>query len=142
VIRLRKKLIVVALMVAITLPLIAYAYIEIDKGGVSGRDVKNQETTSNVTKFDAVVNGMRNLDIFVCVDISDGLTEKEAELIVGTTFIQVMGEFVWHRLVTLTFDNTQVNALYSWGIDETDLGHVCNIDANLITLNISVNHCF
>ncbi|MGD8566109.1 MAG: hypothetical protein PVF96_07150, partial [Candidatus Bathyarchaeota archaeon] len=87
----RKKLIVVALMVAITLPLIAYAYIEIDKGGVSGRDGKNQETASDVTRFDAVVNGMRNLDIFVCVDISDGLTEKEAELIVGTTFIQVMG---------------------------------------------------
>ncbi|MCW4027823.1 MAG: hypothetical protein NWE76_10125, partial [Candidatus Bathyarchaeota archaeon] len=97
----RKKLLVVAMMAAISLPLVAYAWIEIDKGVWTET---NQETPSDVTKFEAVVNGMRSIDVFVCVNISDGLTEKEAELIAGTTFIHVKGEYVWRRLDTLTFD--------------------------------------
>jgi hypothetical protein len=139
VIRLRKKLLVVALMVAITIPLVTYAYVEIDKGGGDG---KNQEAASDVTRFNAVVNGMRNLDVFVCVDISDGLTEKEAELIVGTTFIQVKGEHVWRRLETLNFDDAQIRAHYTWGYDKTDLGHIFDITADLATLQIVIDHCF
>ena len=57
---------------------------KVEQGG------ENQEAASDVVRFNVVVNGMRNLDVFVYVDISDGLTEKEAELIVGTTFIQVL----------------------------------------------------
>jgi hypothetical protein len=137
--RLRKKLLVVAMMIAISLPFAAYAWIEIDKGVWTE---KNQETPSDVTKFEAVVNGMRSMDVFVCVNISDGLTEKEAELIAGTTFIQVKGEYVWRRLDTLTFDDTQIKAHYAWGYDETDLGHVYDMTADLTTLQITVDHCF
>jgi len=137
--RLRKKLLVVALMIAISLPLVAYAWIEIGKGVWTE---KNQEATSDVTEFEAVVNGMRSVDVFVCVNISDGLTEKEAELIAGTTFIQVKGEYVWRRLDTLTFDDTQIKAHYSWGYDKTHLGHVYNMTADLTTLQIVVDHCF
>jgi len=137
--RLRKKLLVVAMMVAIAFPSVLYAWIEIDKGVWAEKD---HEASSDVTKFEAVVNGMSNMDVSVCVDTSDGLTEKEAELIVGTTFIQVMGECVWHRLVTLTFDDTQVKAHYAWGYDETDLAHICDMTTNLTTLQITVDHCF
>ena len=137
--KMRKKLLAVAMMVAISLPLVAYAWIEIDGGAWTE---KNQEAPSGVTKFEAVVNGMRNVDVFVCVNISDGLTEKEAELIAGTTFIQVKGEYVWRRLDTLTFDDTQIKAHYAWGYDETDLGHVYDMTADLTTLQITVTHCF
>ena len=137
--KLRKKLLVVALMIAISLPLVAYAWIQVDKGVWTE---KNQEAPSDVTKFEAVVNGMRSMDVFVCVNISDGLTEKEAELIAGTTFIQVKGEYVWRRLDALTFDDTQIKAHYAWGYDETDLGHVYDMTADLTTLQITVDHCF
>jgi hypothetical protein len=137
--RLRKKLLVVAMMIAISLPLVAYAWIEMDKG--VGAET-NQEAPSDVTKFEAVVNGMRSMDVFVCVDISDGLTAKEAELIAGTTFILVKGEYVWRRLDTLTFDDTQIKAHYAWGLKETDLGHVYDMTADLTTLQITVDHCF
>jgi hypothetical protein len=70
------------------------------------------------------------------------LTEKEAELIAGTTFIQVKGEYVWRRLDTLTFDDTQITAHYAWGCDETDLGHTYDMTADLTTLQITVDHCF
>ncbi|MFB0567387.1 MAG: hypothetical protein ACETVM_02220 [Candidatus Bathyarchaeia archaeon] len=135
----RKKLLVVAMMIAISLPLVAYAWIEISKGVWTE---KNQEAPSDVTKFEAVVNGMRSMDVFVCVNISDGLTEKEAELIAGTTFIQVKGEYVWRRLDALTFDDTQIKAHYTWGYDKTDLGHVYDMTADLTTLQITVDHCF
>ena len=97
---------------------------------------------ADVTKFTAVVNGMRSLDVFVCVNMGDGVTEKEAELIVGTTFILVMGEYVTHRLDTLTFDDTQIEAHYTWGHNEIDMGHVFDMTADLTTLQIAVSHCF
>jgi len=100
------------------------------------------DTHADVTKFEAIVNGMHSLDVFVCVNISDGLTEKEAELIVGTTFIQVKGDYVTHRLDTLTFDNTQIEAHYTWGHDENDMGHIFDVTADLTTLLITVEHCF
>lgn len=137
--RLRKKLLFVVMMIAISVPLAAYAGIEEDKGAWTDG---NQEAPSDVTKFEVVVNGMRSMDVFVCVNISDGLTEKEAELIAGTTFFHVKGEYVWRRLNTLTFDDTQIMAHYTWGCDETDLGHVYDMTADLTTLQITVDHCF
>ena len=104
--------------------------------------VKGTDACADVTKFKAVVNGMRSVDVFVCVNISDGLTEKEAELIVGTTFIQVKGDYVTHRLDTLTFDDAKIEAHYTWGVDENDMGHVFDVTADLTTLLMTVTHCF
>ncbi len=103
--------------------------------------VKETGVPADVTKFNAVVNGMRSVDVFVCVNISDGLTDKEAELIVGTTFIQVKGDQVMHRLDTLTFDDAKIEAHYTWGINENDMGHVFDLTADLLTLLITVTHC-
>ena len=138
-IKMRKKLLVIVIMVSIAVSSVAYAWLARDEGT---RAKENEETLPGVTKFEAVVNGMKRLDVFVCVNISDGLTEKEAELIAGTTFIHVKGEYVWRRLVTLTFDDTQIKAHYVWGYDETDLGHIYDMTADLTTLQITVDHCF
>ena len=127
------------LMVAIIVSLVSCAWFARNKGA---RAEKNQGTSSDVTKFEAVINGMRSMDVFVCVKISDGLTEKEAELIVGTTFILVMGDYVTDRLDTLIFDDTQITAHYTWGYGENDMGHVFDMTADLTTLQITVSHCF
>ncbi len=137
--RLSKKLLVVAMMIAVAVSSVGYVWVARDEGT---RAKENGETLPGVTKFEALVNGMRSMDVFVCVNISDGLTEKEAELIAGTTFIQVKGEYVWRRLDTLTFDDTQIRAHYAWGYDETDLGHIYDMTADLTTLQITVDHCF
>jgi hypothetical protein len=114
--------------------------IETSKIGITVEGTS--DTHADVTEFKAVVNGMRSVDVFVCVDISDGLTKKEAELIVGTTFILVMGDYVTHRLDTLTFDDTQIEAHYTWGHSEIDMGHVFDMTADLTALQIAVSHCF
>jgi hypothetical protein len=137
--RLRKELLVMAVMVSITVSSIVYAWVAGDSGA---RAKEDEEAIPGVTRFEAVVNGGRSMDVFVCVRISDGLTAKEAELIAETTFIQVRGERVWRRLETLTFDDTQVRAHYGWGYDETDLGNVYDMTADLTTLQIVVDHCF
>ncbi len=97
---------------------------------------------AEVIKFKTIINGMKSVDVFVYVDIDDGLNEKEAELIVGTTFIMVMGDYVIHRMDTLTFDDTHIEAHYTWGYDETDIGHIFDVTADLETLEIAVLHCF
>jgi len=137
----RRKLLVIAIiiMMSIAISSVVYAWLAKDEGT---RAKENGDTLPSATKFEAVVNGMRSMDIFVCVNISDGLTEKEAELIAGTTFIQVKGEYVWRRLDSLTFDDTQIRAHYAWGYDETDLGHTYDMIADLTTLQITVDHCF
>jgi len=96
----------------------------------------------DVIKLMAVVNGMRYVGVFVRVNINDGLTREEAEQIAEATFIEVMGEEVTYQLDTLTFNDTQIEAHYTWGVDESDMGHIFDMTADLTTLQITVNHCF
>jgi len=96
----------------------------------------------DVIKLQAFVNGMRYVSVFVRVNINDGLTGEEAEQIAEATFIKVMGEEVTYQLDTLTFNDTQIEAHYTWGVDESDMGHVFDMTADLTTLLITVNHCF
>ena len=96
----------------------------------------------DVIKLMAVVNGMRYVNVFVRVNISDGLTKEEAEQIAEATFIEVMGEEVTYQLDALTFNDTQIEAHYTWGVDESDMGHIFDMTADLTTLQITVNHCF
>jgi len=95
----------------------------------------------DVIKLMAVVNGMRYVSVFVRVNISDGLTREEAEQIAEATFIAVKGE-VMYQLDTLTFNDTQIEAHYTWGVDESDMGHIFDMAVDLTTLLITVNHCF
>ena len=136
---LREKLLIIALIAAIAISSFAYAWVGKDEG--QGAQ-EAEDALPSVTKFEVIVNGVRSRDIFVCVNISDGLTQQEAELIAGTTFIHVKGESVWRRLETLTFDDTQIKAHYAWGHNETDLGHIYDMSADLTTLQIVVDHCF
>lgn len=99
-------------------------------------------TGPDVIKLIAVVNEMRYLSIFVRVNISDGLTNEEAEQIAEATFIRVMGDEVTYQLDTLIFDDTQITAHYTWGYSENDMGHVFDMNADLTTLQITVSHCF
>lgn len=139
VMNLRKKLLLIAVIAAIALSSFAYAWVGKDNGnGIQG----TEDDFPGVTQFEAIVNGVRSLDIFVCVNISDGVTHQEAELIAGTMFIYVKGESVWRRLETLTFDDTQIKAHYAWGLNEADLGHIYDMTADLTTLQITVDHCF
>ena len=128
-----------AIVIAVAISSVAYAWVTRDE---DLRTEIDDETSSSVTKFEAIVNGMKHMDIFVCVNISDGLTDKEAELVAGTTFIHVKGERVWRRLDAITFDDTKIVAHYAWGCDESDLGHVYDMIADLTTLQITVDHCF
>ena len=135
---LRKKLLVAALVAVVSISLAAYAWAIYE----GSRADDKQEAHPDATKFEAVVNETKNVDVYVCVDLSDGVTKEEAELIVGTTFIQVKGEYVTHRLDTLTFDDARIDAHYTWGYDEDDMGHVFDVTTDLATLQITVAHCY
>jgi hypothetical protein len=105
-----------------------------------GKTIVPQDT--DTIKFKANVNGMREVDVLVRVDTDDGLTQEEAEQIAEATFTKIMGEEVLHQLDILTFDDTEVEAHYTWGLDENDMGHVFDMVADLTALVITVDHCF
>lgn len=103
-----------------------------------------QSAPSEVTTFNAVVNEMWTVAIVVDVDLSDGLTKVEAEQIAEATFTEVMGNRwgdVMRRLDRLTCNETSIAAHYTWGLDDTDMGHVFDLTADLTTLRITVTHC-
>lgn len=96
----------------------------------------------NITTFKVIVNGMRSVDVLVDINLTDGLTQKEAALIAEAMFIQVIGDDVTHQLDALTFNDVQIQAHYAWGLDEKDVGHVFDMTADLTSLQITVSHCF
>lgn len=134
----KRTVLVVSLMLVIVIPFSAYALAIFDDVPTE----KHPDDSSDMALFMAVVNGVRNEDVYVPVDIGEGLTDEEAELIVETTFTTVLGHNRIHRLDTLTLKEAQITAHYSWGYNENDLGHVFDMIVDLITLQITVSHCF
>jgi hypothetical protein len=138
VMKLRRALLFVSLMLVIVIPFSAYALATFD----DIQTEKNHDNPSDITSFTTLVNGIRSVDVCVPVDIKDGLTEEEAELIAEVTFNTVMGQSRIHRLDTLTLKETQIEAHYSWGFNENDLGHLLDMIVDLTTCQITVSHCF
>jgi hypothetical protein len=123
---------------------IACEYITVRSGETSTLNFVTQSAPSEVTTFKAVVNGMWDVDVVVDVDICNDLTRDEAEEIAEATFIEVMGNSwgeILHRLDVLTCNDAQITAHYTWDLDESDMGHVFDMTADLTTLLITVTHC-
>jgi len=128
----------VSLMLVIAIPVSVYALATFD--GV--QTDPNHDDPSDLTSFMAVVNGGRSVDVHVPIDLGDGVTEEEAELIAEVTFSTVMGQNRIHRLDGLTLKEAQMTAHYSWGYEENDLSHIFDMTVDLITRQITVSHCF
>jgi hypothetical protein len=113
------------------------------KGTVDqNRSVDELETSLHVrVEFRLVVNGIRELNVLVPVNVIDGLTREEAEQIAEETFVQVMGEKAMHRLDKLTLNENSMEAHYTWGVDERDMGHVFDMIGDIASRTITVTHC-
>jgi len=103
-------------------------------------DNELSQPATKPTRFTAVVNERRNLDIVVDVDVTDGVTEEEAREIAETTFLTVMGNTT-HRLDSLIAEGQLIKAHFTWGVNEEDLGHIFDMTVNLTSLTIIVTHC-
>jgi len=96
----------------------------------------------DIVRFRVIVNEVQELEVLVPVNVADGLTREEAELIAEETFIQVKGAAIMRRLDSLTLDEYSIEAHYTWGLDESDMGHVFDITVDITSRLITVAHCF
>jgi len=103
-------------------------------------DSELSQPTAKPTRFTAVVNEGRKLDVVVDVDITDGVTEEEAREIAETTFLTVMGNTT-HRLDSLVVEGQLIKVHFTWGVNEEDLGHIFDMTVDLTALIIIVTHC-
>lgn len=103
-------------------------------------DKESSQPATKPTRFIAVVNEGRKLDVVVDVDITEGVTEEEAQEIAETTFLTVMGNTT-HRLDSLITEDQLIKAHFTWGANEEDLGHRFGMIADLNSLTIIVTHC-
>ena len=83
------------------------------------------------TTFKVIVNANPFSDLTVPVDISSDVTMEKAQEIADATFIHVKGEETLFRLDDLTFNDNQITAQYTWGVNEKDMGHIFELAANL-----------
>ena len=124
-----KLSVVLALMIALVFPATAiYAW-------------QMRTRVEYYSEFRVVVNGVREVELHVPVRVEDGLTREEAERIAEETFTQVMGEKTLHRLDTLKIEENIMEAHYTWGLDENDMGHVFDMALDITTSLITVTHC-
>lgn len=103
-------------------------------------DKELPQPATKPTRFIAVVNEGRKLDVVVDVDVTDGVSEEEAQEIAQTTFLTVMGNTT-HRLDSLTTEGQLIKAHFTWGVNQEDLGHIFDMTVDLTTLTIIVTHC-
>lgn len=103
-------------------------------------DNELSQPATKPTRFTAVVNEGRKLDIVVDVDVTDGVAEEEAQEIAETTFLTVMGNTT-HRLDSLITEGQLIKAHFTWGVNEEDLGHIFEMTVDLTSLTIIVTHC-
>ena len=103
--------------------------------------IASTEDHVSSTTFSVILNGNEAPALTINVDLTDGLTEEEARRIVESSFIEALGEGTLRRLDTMNFDNKHISAHYTWGYNEADLGHILNLEADLETLEININHC-
>ncbi len=92
------------------------------------------------TTFQLILNGIEAPDLTVEVDLSDGLSEEESIKITETSFIRTMGAKL-HQIDKITYDDKQITAHYIWGYNEKDMRHIFDLEADLISLKIIINHC-
>jgi hypothetical protein len=104
--------------------------------------IKNPQEPSQSTTFEVAVNTNQFSNLTVPVIVSSGMTKEKAELISESTFIHVKGEETLYILDYLNFNNTQITASFSWGVDTNDMGHIFELTVDLTTLQITVQHCF
>jgi hypothetical protein len=83
--------------------------------------VTGSENPKPSTTFKVVVNSAPFSDLTVPVDVSSGVTGEKAREIAAATFVHVKGEKTLFRLDDLTFNEGQITARYTWGLDEDDM---------------------
>ena len=100
---------------------------------------KTEDPTPSTT-FEVILNGNEAPDLNIQVDLTNGLTEDEAKMIAEAAFVRTL-EGKLHRLDSITYDNQQIVAHYTWGYDENDMGHIFDITAEITKLQITIVHC-
>ncbi|PVX26964.1 MAG: hypothetical protein CW716_04800 [Candidatus Bathyarchaeum sp.] len=103
--------------------------------------ISDTQNPAPSTTFNVTVNGNQASDLTVQVNLSNNITEADAEKITEAAFLQTMGEQTIHELDTLTVDGTTITAHYKWGFDEADMGHVFDVTVDLSNQTITITHC-
>ena len=78
------------------------------------------------------------LDIPVVMD--DRLTMEWRELAAERVFAGIMGDTV-HRLDGLSLGGSRMEASYTWGVNENDMGHFFDISGDVASCTLVVTHC-
>ena len=95
---------------------------------------------AQLVEFKVVVNGQRQELVYVSVNLDDGLSREECELIAEKVFTGIMGDTM-HRLDELSVDGSSVNIGYTWGVNEGDMGHFFDISGDVASHTLTVTHC-
>jgi len=104
-------------------------------------DVEVSAALPAATRFTVVVNEGRRFDLSVDVDLGDGVSKGEAEVIGERVFVAVLGSEVLRRLDSISLEKDLITIHYTWGFNEQDLAHFLEAVVDPSSLTIRVTHC-
>ncbi len=104
--------------------------------------ITNPQGNIPTTTFKINVNQNIFSDLVLAVDLTQTLTKQTAQKITESIFIHVKGENTPHQLNTITYNNKEITANYTWGYNQEDMNHTFELKADLQNLIVEVNHCF
>jgi hypothetical protein len=103
--------------------------------------ITNPQGNIPTTTFEMNVNQNNFSDLVLAIDLTQILTTQTAQKIADAIFIHVKGENTLHQLNSITFNNKEIIANYTWGYNQEDISHIFELKANLQNLSVEANHC-
>ena len=93
-----------------------------------------------LVEFNVSVNEQKEVILYIPVDLNDGISKEDCELIAEKVFTEIMGDAM-HRLDKLSINGSKMDASYTWGINENDMSHFFDISGDVASHALTVTHC-
>jgi len=104
--------------------------------------ITTTQGTIPTATFEVNVNQDDFSDLIVAADLTEPVIRQLAQKIANAIFVHVKGENTLYQLNSMTFNNKEIIADYTWGYNQEDMSHVFELKVDLVNLKVDVVHCF
>jgi len=91
--------------------------------------------------FEINVNNNDFSDLVVAVDFTQLITKETAKRIADAVFVHVKGENTLLQLNSISFNENEIVADYTWGYNQEDMNHTFELNVDIQNQTVEVIHC-
>ena len=103
--------------------------------------ITNNQRSIPTSIFNVEVNQAKFADLKVAVDLTQPMTIEKAQKIADAIFVHVKGENTLNQINSIIYNEEEILADYTWGINQDDMSHFFELTVDLTNLQVEVIHC-